>query len=346
MSSPQSAPNFAPAPQEIVMQAGLAYIVSSCLGVAVKLGVPDLIETEGTTLGLLAERTKTKKDFLYRVLRVLEMAGIVSQPEAGKFALTAAGALLRSDANGSLHDIIEFMTDPLHFQLYSGLRSSIETGATTFEHMFGEPFFSWTTHAENADETAVFYRAMTSFSNMCIPAFLEAYDFSAFKVLVDVGAGHGAIIRAVLNAHPSLKGVIADMPSVMAGAREAIARDRLADRCSVEPCDFFVSVPAGGDGYFMKHILHDWADDQAVAILKNIRKVIATNGKLLLGEAVIESGPAPHPGKLIDIEMIAFVGGKERTEPEFRDLLSRGGFKLNRVIPTKSPLSLIEASPV
>ena len=186
---------------------------------------------------------------------------------------------------------------------------------------------------------------MVSFSGSCIGAFLEAYDFTQFHTIADVGGGLGSIVRAILKACPKLKGVISEMPEVVEPARRAIAEDGLSSRCTAMASDFFVSIPAGADAYFMKHILHDWNDEDATCILKNIRTVIPSNGKLVLAETVVPTDANFHPGKLIDIEMLVFLKGKERTEPEWRKLLEGAGFRVTRIIETKSPLHLIEAVP-
>ena len=332
-------------PADAIFKAALGYIASACLNVAVKLRIPDLIAEGFTDLEDLALKAGAKEEPLFRVLRVLEMNGIVARSADRSYALTPAGQLLRRDAAGSLASATAWISDPLHLTLYSELRTSVETGETTFDAMYGIPFFDWTSEPENAEEAAVFNDAMTSISEMCIPAFLEAYPFGSFERIVDVGGGHGAILRSILKQHTGTRGTIAEMPSLIPAAKAAIAQDGLANRCEAVSCNFFESVPAGGDLYFMKHIIHDWADDRAIKLLRNIRAVIPENGKLVLAEAVLDDTPAPHFGKLLDIEMIAFVGGKERTVEEFRQLLSAAGFALQRIVSTRSPLSLLEAVP-
>lgn len=332
-------------PAGAVFNTALGYIASACLNVAVKLRIPDLISQGFTDRGSLAIEAGAQQEPLFRVLRVLEMNGIVSRDAEGTYQLTAAGQLLRRDAAGSLAAAIEWISDPLHLTLYSELRSSVETGETTFDSIYGLPFFDWASRPENSEEAAVFNNAMTSISEMCIPAFLAAYPFGLFRRIVDVGGGHGAVLRSILKQHPNSHGTLAEMPGLIQEANAAIAEDNLADRCQAVACNFFESVPAGGDLYFMKHIIHDWADDRAIKLLRNIRSVMPEKGTLLLAEAVLDDTPTPHLGKLFDIEMIAFVGGKERTAEEFRQLLSSAGFALQSVIPTRSPLSLIEAVP-
>ncbi|HEX7728659.1 MAG TPA: methyltransferase [Terracidiphilus sp.] len=332
-------------PQQVLFQAGLAYIVSTCLNVAVRLRIPELIGFGSKSVAQLALEAGTDEDYLYRVLRVLEMNQIVVRTAPRHYALSPAGVLLRREAEGSLAACIEWIADPLHLSLYSELRESVEEGETTFDRVYGEPFFQWLSRAENRLEAAVFNNAMTSISQMCIPAFLEAYSFEPYTCVVDVGGGHGALLRSILQKHHGLRGVVAEMPAVVENARRAIAADGLADRCEAVECDFFAGVPTGGDCYLMKHIVHDWADAQAKTLLDNIRAVIPADGRLILAEAVIDDSPAPHPGKLLDIEMMAFVGGRERTEDEFRKLLAGSGFTLRRVIHTRSLLALLEAVP-
>jgi hypothetical protein len=333
-------------PQEILLQTGLAYIASTCLNTAVKLRIPDLIGAESKDVNALALESGTDPDYLYRIMRVLEMSRIVTRTSARSYKLTDAGQLLRRGVAGSMADCIEWIADPLHLKLYSELKGSVEEGKTTFDQVYGEPFFNWLSKPENQSEADVFNNAMTSISEMCIPAFLEAYDFRSFKNIVDVGGGHGALLRSILHANPTARGVVAEMAAVVPATRKAIADDRLESRCEAVECNFFEAVPAGGDCYVMKHIVHDWADGAALQLLRNIRSVIRAGGKLILAEAVLDDSADPHPGKLLDIEMMAFVGGKERTRSEFQQLLHTAGFALERIIPTGSPLCLLEARPL
>jgi hypothetical protein len=245
-----------------------------------------------------------------------------------------------------MRDIMEFMTDAMHYKVYGQLTEAVKAGEVPFERVYGEEYFRWINRPENQDEAELFHKGMVSFSGSCVGAFLEAYDFTQFHTIADVGGGLGGILRAMLKACPKLKGMITELPEVVGPAKQAIAEDGLSNRCTAVASDFFKSIPAGADGYFMKHILHDWNDEGATCILKNIRAVIPSNGKLILAETVVPRGPVPHPGKLIDIEMLVFLKGKERTEPEWRKLLEGAGFRLMRIVETKSPLNLIEAVPV
>jgi len=334
-----------PPPQEILFQASLGYIISACVSVAAKLNLADLIGDGEREVVSLAEQACVSADYLFRVLRVLEMAHIVTRKGPRTFSLTPAGELLRRGVPGTLAAFAELLTDPLQFRVFSELLGSVKAGATIFDELHGQPFFAWLSRPENQQMAALFNDAMTSFSATCAPAFLEAYDFGSFTRIMDVGGGHGAILRAILKEYPDLSGTIAEIPSVVPNARTAIEAEGMAHRCDAAECDFFAGVPAGGDAYFMKGIIHDWPDDLAIQLLRNIRTVIPPHGKLLLAESVLDDSPAPHPAKLLDIEMMAFVGGKERTEEEFRQLLADAGFALKQLIPTRSPVSLLEAVP-
>jgi len=249
--------------------------------------------------------------------------------------------MLRSGVQGSMYDMALWMSDPFHFQVYADALYSVETGKPAVEKTFGMPIFEY--FPKNPQESEVFNNAMTMFSGMVIPAVLEAYDFSGIGTLVDVAGGHGRVLTSVLEKYPSMRGVLFDLEHVIAGARPTIDRLGLTNRCNTATGDFFKAVPPGGDAYIMKHIIHDWNDAEAIAILKNIRTAMNPGGRVILLESVIAPGSQPDFGKIIDLEMLLMPGGRERTEQEFRDLFERAGFTLTRIVPTKSPLSVVEA---
>jgi hypothetical protein len=222
-------------PQKILLQTGLAYIASACLNTAVRLGIPDLIGSGPKDVDVLALESGTDPDHLFRILRVLEVSQIVTRTAPRSYKLTDTGQLLRRGVAGSMSDCIEWIADPLHLKLYGDLKESVVEGRATFDRVYGEPFFNWISRSENADEAAVFNNAMTSISEMCIPAFLEAYDFSAFKKIVDVGGGHGAHLRSILHANPAATGIVAEMPALIPMTKRAIAEDRLARRAAARP---------------------------------------------------------------------------------------------------------------
>jgi hypothetical protein len=202
-----------------------------------------------------------------------------------------------------------------------------------FEYLKGAP-----------EVSGIFNAAMVNLTHMFIPAVLEAYDFSGTETLVDVGGGHGSVLAIILQKYPTMKGILADIDHVVAGASPYLVSMGVADRCRTVPIDFFKSVPAGGDMYILKNIIHDWDDARSLTILKNIRTAMGNSrqGKVLLLEVVL--GPGGHPlGYLADIEMMVLAGGRERTEQEYRDLFAQAGFRLTRIVPTQAPQSIIEA---
>jgi hypothetical protein len=241
-----------------------------------------------------------------------------------------------------MRGIAVFLPDPMHFRIYADLIESAMTGRPAAEKTVGMPLFDY--FAKHPDYSAVFNDAMTSMSAPVAGAAIEAYDFSRFPLIVDVAGGHGEVLMSILKACPGVRGVLADLGHVAEGAKPRIASAGLAGRCQAVACDFFKAVPEGGDAYVMKHIIHDWDDERASLILQNIRQAMGSKrGTVVLLESVIPTGPEPDLGKFIDIEMLALPGGRERTAEDFAALFDRAGFELVKIVPTKSPLSVVEA---
>jgi len=330
-----------PDPALPVFQVAVGYIASASLYAAISLNVADHLGAGPKDVAELARLTGTNEDALFRILRLLSSVGIFAEAGPRRFAQNASSELLKN-VPGSLRGIAAFLPDPLHFKVYSSLLESVRTGKTAADTALGMPIFEYL--AKNPDYSRVFNEAMTAFSAPVVGAALEAYDFSGINLLVDVAGGHGEVLMSILKKHPDMRGVLTDVGHVIEGAKPRLQTAGLADRCQAVPCDFFAAVPEGGDAYIMKHIIHDWDDARATTILKNIAKAMgAKRGKVILLESVIAAGPEPDLGKFIDIEMLALPGGKERSEDEFRALFAGAGFELTRIVPTKSPLSVVEA---
>ncbi len=218
---------------------------------------------------------------------------------------------------------------------------SVQTGKPAWGHVHGAEVFDY--FQQNPEQSEIFNRTMTNLSRQTVPAIVEAYDFSGFRKLVDIAGGHGILLAGVLRANPNVRGVLFDLPHVIEGAHQLLKDEGVAERVEISVGDFFESVPAGGDAYMMKFIIHDWDDERSITIHRNIHRAIAADGKILLIETVVPAGNEPHLGKLVDLEMLVSPGGIERTEEEFRELLAQAGFRLTGVVPTKSHLSVIEA---
>ena len=346
MTNPSSTPSMPPeaAAAQHVIQIATGYIVSSALQIAVRLGIPERLTERAKSAAELAAETGVQEDALYRVLRALAAVGIFEEGQGRRFAPTLAGSLLRPGVPGSMHAMALWISSPFHMRVYSELMHSVKTGKPAADKALGMPVFEY--FPKDPELSEIFNDAMTSFSDVVIPAALAAYDFGGIETLVDVAGGHGAVLTAILQRNPSMKGVLFDLDHVIAGARKRIEASGVADRLETRSGDFFKAMLPSGDGYVMKHIIHDWDDERAAAILRNIRTAMGSRkGRVVLLESVIAPGNAPDFGKIIDIEMMAMPGGRERTEAEFRALFEKAGFRLTKIVPTQSPLSVVEAVP-
>jgi hypothetical protein len=331
-----------PEPAELVMQLCTGYMASACIQVAARLKIADLLANGPKPVQQLAAAAGANEDRLYRVLRVLASLGVFTEISPRTFALTPTAEPLRSDTPNSFRNMALWITSPFHFRTYSEILHSVKTGDITCDHVHGKPVFEYL--PDHPEISELFNNAMTCMSEMVTPALLEAYDFAGVHTLMDVAGGHGALLRAILNKYPKMRGILIDMDHVIDGAKQLPENHALAHRCEFRAADFFAEVPTGADAIIMKHIIHDWDDEKAGLILKNCRKALAgkPNAKILLVESVLPEGNEPHLGKFIDLEMFVFPGGRERTEEEFRKLFSAAGLRLNRVVPMKSPLWLVE----
>ena len=317
-------------------------MTSAALHVALQLEIPDRLAAGPQRVTDLARATGANEDGLYRVLRALASVGVFEERPARTFASNATADLLRKGET-TLRDILLFLTDPFHFRVYAELMHSVVTGQPALEKVTGAKAFEY--FSRDPGENERFNNGMTSMSAAVIPAVLKAYDFSGIGRLVDVAGGHGMVLASVLREYPRMRGVLFDLDHVVAGATPLLERAGVTDRCDVQAGDFFAAVPSGGDAYIMKNIIHDWDDDRAVAILKNVAHVLRDRpeGRVILLEMVLQPGNAPDLGKVGDLEMLVMPGGRERTADEFGALFARAGFELTRIIPTESPMCIVEA---
>ena len=308
--------------------------------VAAELALADLVANGPKTVTELAASAHAHGPSLGRFLRALTSLGIFAEDPDGRFRQTALSETLREDHPESIRRWAMMLGARFVWKPCGELDRTVRTGQPAFEHVYGAPFFKHL--AEHQDDAVVFNAAMSSMPAW-IATIVDAYDFSAFERIVDVGGGHGALLVGILSANPHVRGVLHDLPAVVAGA--ATPREgAMVDRCEIVGGDFFDSVPADGDAYLLSGVIHDWNDESAVKILKNCRRAIPSNGTLLLVDTVLI--PSSDPGRaLMDLLMMVLTGGRERTESEFRSLLQETGFSLARVIATPGA-SIIEAHPV
>jgi hypothetical protein len=321
----------------------IGYRSTQMVYVAAKLGIADLLGAGPRSIDDLVRATGADAWCLYRVMRGFVLYGLVAHRTDGSFELTAAGECLRTDAPRSLREEAISIGE-VFWPAWGALLHTVRTGEVAFEHAFGLGFFEYV--ARYADAADRFHRAIFKGSLAMADAILEAYDFSASRTLVDVGGGYGGFLTAVLEANPHLKGVLFDLPATAGEAEAYLRAAGVLDRGEVVAGDFFDSVPAGGDTYFVKWTLHDWGDEQVVRILKNCHRAMAGRGKLLVVEWVMpERVDRSTAAVETDLTMLVDCGGCERTEAEFRRLLSAAGFRLTQVIPTGCGRCVIESLP-
>ena len=334
-TAPESIP-----PEAFLTQLAFGALLSQALYVAAKLGIADLLAEKPKTVAELAATTNTHEGALYRVLRSLAGVGVFTETEERTFALTPYAEALRSDGPGSVRNGVIFMGEEWHWKVWGKMIYSVETGKPAWGEAHGAEVFDY--FPKNPEQAEIFNRAMTDMSVGTAPVVVEAYDFSGVDTIADIAGGHGYLLARILNANPNLKGILFDMPQVIAGAPAMLEKEGVQARVEAVAGDFFESVPTA-DAYIMKHIIHDWDDARSIKILNSIRTAMKDNGKLLIVETVVPEGNQPHYSKLLDLEMLTSPGGAERTADEYRQLLAQAGFELTRIIPTKSPFSIIEA---
>lgn len=327
-----------------MLQFIMGFWMSRAVYVAAKLGLADLLQSGPKTAEELAEATGTNAPSLYRILRALASAGVFTSVSDGRFALTPLSETLITGAPGSVRWFVISELGQEHYPAWGNLMHSVKTGEIAFDNFFGKDI--WKYFAENPEDAAVFNDSMSGMTAAANEAITSVYDFSQFKKVVDIGGGHGGLITSILKRNPEAKGVLFDAPEVIEGAPPKLAAAGVADRCEALAGDFFKAVPEGGDAYVMKWIIHDWEDEKAITILKNCRRHMQPNGRLIIVDCVVPENDEPDFSKTFDLNMLVMTGGKERTAGEFEQLLAAAGFKLLRVVPTDLPASIVEAQPI
>jgi hypothetical protein len=331
-------------PPVVLLELMNGYWITQSIAVAAELRIADELASGSRTAAELAAAVDADPESLGRLLRALAMIGVFSEEAGGRFGLTPVGACLREDAPGSLRALARMRGSEWQWRAWRELAHSVRTGENALEHVYGKPLFEY--FDEHPVDGEAFNEAMISHASQMHAAVGHAYDFPERGTVVDVGAGHGTLVAAILGANPELRAVVFDTAGVVDGARSWLAGGDLTERCQFVGGDFFESVPRGGHVYALSHILHDWDDDRALRILRNCRAAMADDARLAVCEMVVPSGPEPHLSKLLDIEMLVNTGGRERTLEEYERLYSEAGFELTRVVPTHGPVSVIEGRPI
>jgi hypothetical protein len=321
-----------------VLGDSLGYLNAAALRVAVRFNVADQLSDGPKTPAELAEHSGANAEHLHRVLRYLATRNVFREDETGAFHLTTASSLLRSDSPISMRQVIMLLTDDVYWRPAGKLDDTVANGTTAFPDIFGKPLFEYL--VDDEERGKLFHTGLDSLSSTEHGGVAAKYDFPETGTVVDVAGGLGGLLHAVLTRNPGLHGILFDQESVV---RDHQTDPALDGRWETMPGDFFASVPAGGDIYLLKRILHDWNDADSVRILRSCRAAMSDNGRVLIIDTVIPPGNDPHPSKLSDLAMMIVFDGKERTEDELAELLAAADLKLNRVIPTSGSLSIVEA---
>jgi hypothetical protein len=330
-----------PPPQAVLMQLVNGMVVSRCLAVAAELAIADHLAGGAADAAALAERCGVDAGALYRVLRTLSGLGVFVETQDRQFQNSPLSEALRSDAQGSVRNIVRWLGHPMHWRVLGDLDYSVRTGSpsVTKDHPGQTPFGVL---SQDAGAQAVFNAAMTGLSLADGAAIISAYDFSPYRRIVDVGGGHGSLAVMMARAAPSASVTIYDLPHVVQGAAQNIATPGLEGRLHAAGGSFLDAVPGPADLCVLKYILHLCDDESATRILRNCRGALSDGGRLLVCEMVISPGPDGIPARIMDIEMMTGTGGRERTQAEFSKLFQGAGLVLKRVIETRTPIRLLE----
>jgi hypothetical protein len=341
--APDHAPGLSADPSRQLIEMAAALWKARAVYAAARLALADLIADGQRTAQELARTTGMHAPSLNRLLRALGSCGVLTEAEPGCFALTALGAALRTGAPGAARATVLTLAGDWQWKAWDNFLYSLRTGQPALLEAYGQGLFEYL--AANPDDGARFNEAMIGMHGADGAAVAAAYDFSAIRNLVDLGGGTGALLAALLQSNPHLRGTLLELPETVPQARRLLEAMGVSERCDVQAGDFFKQVPADHDVYVLAHVLHDWTDEQATAILRKCRQAIPRHGRLLIIESVLPLGDTPHPGKMMDLLMLTITGGVERTAGEFAAVLAAAGFRLARVIPTSTHQSIVEAGP-
>ena len=341
VDTPAAAPQVPPHVQ--VIQMATAYWVSRAVYAVAQLGIADLLRDAPRNSADLAAATGMHPGALRRVLRTLASVGLFTTDEHGCFGLTALGTTLQSDAPGAARSTVMYLAGQLWWASWGEMLHAVRTGETGVQKALGVSVYEYLT--QHPEEASHFNAAMIGFHGQEPAAIVEAYDFSGAGTVVDVGGGTGSLLGTILLANPNTRGVLLERPQVVDEAVHNLRVAGVAGRCHVVGGDFLEAVPDGGDVYIVSHCIHNWDEASCVRILEHCRRAMKPGGRLLIVEAVVRPGDEPDPAKILDLAMLLIPGGQERSQEEYRALLEKAGFRLTRVVPTRTSASLIEAVP-
>lgn len=309
------------------------------VGAAATLGITEFFQQARPAESVAAE-SGLDPDALRRLLRALVACGLFAEPEPGIFALTPTSQFLLDEHPWSLRGAYALL--PADVRAWAHMPYSLRTGQGAFEHVHGQSL--WQYLSEHPEERALFDRSMEAMSRLETVSLLDAYNWTQFSTLVDVGGGNGTLLVAMLTAFPALRGVLYDLPQVVARAVGLAEAAGVAERCQLEGGDFFTHVPAGHDAYILKRIVYSYDDADAIRILQRVRAGMRQDSRVLLLEPVQRKGSGFDYGKLLDLQMLILGGGMVRDRHALRDILKTAGLRLRRIIPTQMA-AIVEALP-
>ena len=330
--------------EQAVLAMARGYQLSQALYVAAKLGVADVLDSRPQEAEAIAGAVGARAVPLRRVLRALAAAGVFCELEDGSFACNDAAAPLRSSAPGGVRDVVINFGEEM-YRSFGELLHTVRTGETAFDHVYGAPLFEY--YAANPQTEASAAARMLARTLPAAREFAASDVLRGARIVVDVGGGAGALLAEVLRARPDVAGVLLERPGMLKLARDYLAGQGVAERCRLVEGDFFSSVPAGGDVYVLKSVLHDWDDERCVAILRTCRAAMDQAARLLIVELTLPQRMTPRPelvsAALLDLIMLAYAGGRERTEAEFAQLLDHASLRLAGATALKAGPRVLEA---
>ena len=331
-------------PHAAIMDVIVGAWTAQAITATADLGVADALAKAPLSIDELAAAVDADPDTLSRLLRALISRGIFRQRRDGRYDLTPLADTLRSDADVSMAGMARWVGSAQQREHWNHLADAVRTGRAVIPELRGKPAFEYL--ADEPELAEIFNHAMTSVSELSIAPVIAAYDFSPYKTIVDVGGGHGRLLAAILAATPDARGVLFDLPQVVAGAPTLLREHHAQDRVRIVEGSFLERVPEDGDAYVLKNVIHDWPDNDAAHILSNVRAAARTGKRVLLVEFVIPNHDREFLGKWLDLEMLIAASARERNAGEYDQLLSRTGFQMTRVVQTASPFSIVEATAI
>lgn len=318
-------------------------VITQAIHVAARLGIADLLREGPLAVEEVAKKAGSDPESTRRLLRALSGLSVFAEREDGRFELTPMAEALRTDVANSMHGMAILMGHPLFWEDWGHLFETVQSGEANLPVRRGMPAFDFL--MSNPEYMGTFFQGMANLSGPETDHVVAAHDFSRFTKIVDVGGGRGGLIAGILRRASGSRGILFDAPHGTADAPQVLEAAGVADRCTIENGSYFESVPAGADAYLLKHTLHDFTEEQCLAVLKNIRDAISADGSVFVVEYVLPGNNTQHIGNIIDLWLMHLLGAKERTADQYAELFAAAGFKLSRVIPTGSPVSIIEAVP-